>query len=177
MLNDTIRIAAHYKMRMPHDCLLLGKAIVTIEGVGRHLDPDFDMVSVAREYAKQYVLSQFKPAHIKGRIEDIASDMAYLLRDLPGDLQLILKKATKGRLKLEFQHRGLDTFIGEMDKSSNRLSFGLIVAALIIGSSLMTLSDRGPHLLGLPLFGMAGFLLAGLLGLWLIFGIVRSGRL
>ena len=177
VLNDTIRIAAHYKMRMPHDCLLLGKAIVTIEGVGRHLDPDFDMVSVAREYAKQYVLSQFKPAHIKGRIEDIASDMAYLLRDLPGDLQLILKKATKGRLKLEFQHRGLDTFIGEMDKSSNRLSFGLIVAALIIGSSLMTLSDRGPHLLGLPLFGMAGFLLAGLLGLWLIFGIVRSGRL
>ena len=177
VLNDTIRIAAHYKMRMPHDCLLLGKAIVTIEGVGRHLHPDFDMVSVAREYAKQYVLSQFKPAHIKGRIEDIASDMAYLLRDLPGDLQLILKKATKGRLKLEFQHRGLDTFIGEMDKSSNRLSFGLIVAALIIGSSLMTLSDRGPHLLGLPLFGMAGFLLAGLLGLWLIFGIVRSGRL
>ncbi|MEJ2744083.1 MAG: AarF/UbiB family protein [bacterium] len=177
VLNDTIRIAAHYKMRMPHDCLLLGKAIVTIEGVGRRLDPDFDMVSVAREYAKQYVLSRFKPSHIKGRIEDIASDLVYLLRELPGDLQLILKKATKGRLKLEFQHRGLDTFIGEMDKSSNRLSFGIIVAALIIGSSLMTLSDRGPHLFGLPLFGVAGFLLAGLLGLWLIFGIMRSGRL
>lgn len=177
VLNDTIRIAAHYKIKMPHDCLLLGKAIVTMEGVGRLLDPDFDMVSVAREYAKQYVLSQFKPSRIKGRVEDIASDLVYLLRELPGDLQLLLKKAIKGRLKLEFQHRGLDTFIGEMDKSSNRLSFGLIVAALIIGSSLMTLSDRGPHLLGLPLFGVAGFLLAGLLGLWLIFGILRSGRL
>jgi ubiquinone biosynthesis protein len=177
VLNDTIRIAAHYKMRMPHDCLLLGKAIVTIEGVGRLLDPDFDMLSVAREYARQYALSRFKPAYIKGRIEDIASDLVYLLRELPSDLQLILKKATKGRLKLEFQHRGLDTFIGEMDKSSNRLSFGIIVAALIIGSSLMTLSDRGPHLFGFPLLGVAGFLLAGLLGLWLIFGIMRSGRL
>lgn len=177
VLNDTIRIAARYKIRMPHDCLLLGKAIVTMEGVGRRLDPDFDMIGVARDYARQYVLSRFKPSYVKGRIEDVAGDLAYLLRDLPGDLQLILKKAAKGRLKLEFQHRGLDTFIGEMDKSSNRLSFGLIVAALIIGSSLMTLGDRGPHLLGLPLFGVAGFLLAGLLGLWLIFGIMRSGRL
>ncbi len=177
VINDTIYIAARYKIRMPPDCVLLGKAIVTMEAVGRRLDPDFDMVSVAREYARQYVLSRFKPAHIKERIEDISSDLVYLLRELPGDLQLILKKVTRGRLKLEFQHRGLDTFIGEMDKSSNRLSFGLIVAALIIGSSLMTLSDRGPHLLGLPFFGMAGFLLAGLLGLWLIVGIMRSGRL
>jgi ubiquinone biosynthesis protein len=177
MINETIYIAARYKIKMPPDCALLGKAIVTMEGVGRQLDPDFDMVSIARGYAREYILSRFKPAHIKGRIEDIASDLVYLLRELPGDLQLILKKATKGRLKLEFQHRGLDTFISEMDKSSNRLSFGLIVAALIIGSSLVTLSDKGPHLLGLPLFGVAGFLLAGLLGLWLIVGIVRSGRL
>jgi ubiquinone biosynthesis protein len=110
-------------------------------------------------------------------MEQMAEDLVYLLRELPGDLQQIFKKATQGRLKIEFQHRGLDTFIGEMDKSSNRLSFGIIVAALIIGSSLVTLSDRGPHLLGVPVVGAAGFVLAGLLGLWLIFGIMRSGRL
>lgn len=177
IINDTVYIAARYRIRMPPDLVLLGKAIVALEGIGRRLDPDFDMIAVAREYAKNYMLGKIKPAHVKERIEQMAEDLIYLLRDLPGDLQLIFKKATQGRLKIEFQHRGLDTFIGEMDKSSNRLAFGLIVAALIIGSSLVTLSDRGPHLFGVPVFGVFGFLLAGFLGLWLIFGIMKSGRL
>jgi ubiquinone biosynthesis protein len=177
IINETIYIAARYRIRMPPDLVLLGKATVTMESVGRQLDPEFDMTAVAREYARGYMLSKLKPAHIKERMEQMAEDLVYLLRELPGDLQQIFKKATQGRLKIEFQHRGLDTFIGEMDKSSNRLSFGIIVAALIIGSSLVTLSDRGPHLLGVPVVGAAGFVLAGLLGLWLIFGIMRSGRL
>lgn len=177
ILNETIGIAARYRLRMPPDLVLLGKAIVSMEGVGRMLDPDFDMIAVAKEYARRYVLSRLKPAHLTGRLEEMAGDIFSMLRELPGDLQLMFKKAAKGRFKLEFQHRGLDTFITEMDKSSNRLAFGLIVAALIIGSSLITLSDKGPHVLGLPLFGLAGFLLAGLLGLWLIFGILKSGRL
>ncbi|MCX6355796.1 MAG: AarF/UbiB family protein [Candidatus Aureabacteria bacterium] len=177
ILNETISIASRYQLKMPPDLVLLGKAVVNMEGVGRILDPEFDMIAVAREYARGYILSKLRPAQIKWKIEEMAGDLFGLLRELPGDLQLMLRKAAKGRFKLEFQHRGLDTFIAEMDKSSNRLSFGLIVAALIIGSSLVTLSDKGPHILGLPLFGLAGFLLAGLLGLWLIFGILKSGRL
>jgi len=177
ILNETIYIAARYQIRVPPDFVLLGKAIVTMESVGRILDPEFDMVAAAREYARKYALSRFSPGRIKARVEDMTSDLVYLLRELPGDLQLILRKATKGKLKIEFQHRGLDTFIMEMDRSSNRIAFGLVVAALIIGSSVVTLSDRGPHLLGMPLLGLAGFVLTGLLGLRLIFGIMRSGKL
>ncbi|MDD5557010.1 MAG: AarF/UbiB family protein [bacterium] len=177
IINETVYIAARYRIRMPPDLVLLGKAVVAVEGTGRVLDPDFDMVAAARGFAREFILSRFRPAHVRDRLEQVAEDLVFFLRDLPGDLQSIVKKATQGRLKMEFQHRGLDTFIGEMDKSSNRLSFGIIVAALIVGSSLITLSDKGPHLLGVPVLGIAGFLLAGLLGLWLIFGIVRSGRL
>lgn len=177
IINETIYMAGRYHVKVPADLVLLGKAIVTMEGVGRRLDPDFDMVSVSRDFAREYMLSRLKPSYIKGRLEEMVSDVAYLLKDLPGEMQLLFKKVAKGRFKIEFQHRGLETFIAEMDKSSNRLSFGLIVAALIIGSSLITLSDKGPHFLGMPLLGFVGFVLAGLLGLWLIFGIMRSGRL
>ncbi len=177
VLNETIYIAARYRIRVPPDFVLLGKAVVTMEGVGRRLDPEFDMVAAARDYARRYALSRFSPGRVKERVEDMAGDILHLLRGLPGDLQLIVRKATRGKLKLEFEHRGLDTFIMEMDRSSNRIAFGLVVAALIVGSSVVTLSDRGPHLFGLPLLGLAGFVLTGLLGLRLIFGIMRSGKL
>lgn len=177
ILNETIYAAARYQIALPPDFVLLGKAIVTMEGVGRRLDPEFDMIAVARMYARRYALSSFGPAAVKRRVEDMASDLVYLLRELPGDLQLIFKKATTGRLKIEFEHRGLDTFIMEMDRSSNRIAFGLVVAALIVGSSVVTLHDRGPHLFGLPLLGLAGYLLTAILGLRLIFGIMRSGKL
>lgn len=177
VLNETIYIAARYRIRVPPDFVLLGKAVVTMESVGRRLDPEFDMVAAARDYARTYALSRFSPCRVKERIEQMTGDLVYLLRDLPGDLQLIFRKATRGKLKLEFEHRGLDTFIVEMDRSSNRIAFGLVVAALIVGSSVVTLSDRGPHLFGVPILGLAGFVLTGLLGLRLIFGIMRSGKL
>lgn len=177
IINETIYIAAQYKIKVPPDLVVLARALITIEGVGRELDPEFDMFAVSADFAKTFLMSRLKPAYLKGRIEEIVSDITYLVRELPSDLQLILKKVTKGRLKIEFQHRGLETFIAEMDKSSNRLSFGLIVAALIIGSSLITNSDKGPHVFGLPALGLAGFMMAGFLGLWLIIGIIRSGRL
>lgn len=177
VLNETIFVATRFQITLPPDFVLLGKALVTMEAVGRRLDPDFDMVAVARGYARRYALSRFGPTAVKRRFEEMASDMVYLLRELPGDLQLIFRKVTTGRLKIEFQHRGLDTFIMEMDRSSNRIAFGLVVAALIVGSSVVTLSDRGPHIFGVPLLGLAGFVLTALLGLRLIFGIMRSGKL
>jgi ubiquinone biosynthesis protein len=177
ILNEAFYIAANYHIKLPPDLVLLGKAIFTMEATGRLLYPGFDMVSASEGLAKKFLLKRMNPSHIIDRIEKVANDLMYLLKDLPDDLQVFFKKISKGRFKMEFQHRGLETFISEMDKSSNRLSFGIIVAALIIGSSLITLSDKGPHIMGMPLLGMLGFVIAGLLGLWLIFGIMRSGKL
>jgi ubiquinone biosynthesis protein len=71
----------------------------------------------------------------------------------------------------------IDDMIEQLDRSANRLSFSMIVAALTVGSSLIIQLDKGPRLWGLPLFGLIGFSLAGLLGLWLVFSIIRSGHL
>jgi ubiquinone biosynthesis protein len=89
----------------------------------------------------------------------------------------LLAKLNRGEMKIEFEHKGLDNFIIELDRASNRLSFSLIIAAIIIGSSLIIRIDKGPKLFDYPLLGIAGYVVAGLLGLWLVVAILRSGKL
>jgi ubiquinone biosynthesis protein len=89
----------------------------------------------------------------------------------------VLAKARDDRLQIQFVHRNLDHFVQEMDRASNRLSFAVVIAALIVGSSFVLQRSAGPHLFGLPAVGLVGFIAAAVLGLWLAVGILRSGRL
>ena len=106
-----------------------------------------------------------------------SSELLDILKIIPKDAYEIIKKIKMGTLKIEFEHQGLSKLITEMDKSSNRLSFSLVIAALIIGSSLIIIANKGPLIYGFPVLGILGFIFAGILGLWLAVGILRSGRL
>ena len=80
-------------------------------------------------------------------------------------------------LQIQFVHRHFDYFVREMDRSSNRLSFAIVIGAMVVGSSVMVLAAVGPQAFGYPLVGVAGFVVAGVLGIGLALGVVRSGRL
>jgi len=84
---------------------------------------------------------------------------------------------SRGELSVELQHKGFEELIAELDRSSNRISFSLIIAALIIGSSLIIQLEVGPRVFGYPVLGILGFLFAGILGIWLVIAILRSGKL
>ncbi|PJB29663.1 hypothetical protein CO110_04590, partial [Candidatus Desantisbacteria bacterium CG_4_9_14_3_um_filter_40_11] len=99
-----------------------------------------------------------------------------LIKTLPQEIDLLLKKLQSGRLKIEFEHQGLGDLIKEFDQVSNRLSFAMIVAATIIASSLMVQANIGPFVLGLPLLGLIGFIISGVLGMFLLVLIIISGR-
>ena len=86
-------------------------------------------------------------------------------------------KIRKGEFGIQLQHQGLERMIRELDKSTNRIAFSLIIASLIIGSSFIIQIERGPKLFGIPAFGLVGYLIAAVLGLWLVIAIMRSGRL
>ena len=88
-----------------------------------------------------------------------------------------MAKVKKGEMLVSLHHKGLDRLILEMDRSSNRITFGLIVASLVVGSSLVMQLERGPQVFGFPAIGLIGYLIAGLLGLWLVLAILRSGRI
>ena len=106
-----------------------------------------------------------------------AIDYAELLRSVPAEMRDLLHLVKSGRLRIEFEHRGLDPVFRKMDQVVNRIVFGLVLAALVIGSSVVVLSDIPPKLHGLPLIGIAGFLAAGFMGFWLLVSIVRHKKM
>ncbi|HSK08062.1 MAG TPA: AarF/UbiB family protein [Vicinamibacterales bacterium] len=177
LLQDALSVMRRYRIQAPADLMLLVRAFVTIEGVGRQLDPTFKLIEQARPVVLEILRDRFTPAGIAGRAGQVGRDVALALRSVPGDLLEIVSKAKDDRLQIQFVHRNLDHFVREMDRASNRLGFAIVIAALIIGSSLIVQGGTGPLLLGLPAFGLVGFLAAGILGLWLAVGILRSGRL
>jgi ubiquinone biosynthesis protein len=103
--------------------------------------------------------------------------VAEALQTLPRDLMEIVAKARGDRFQIQFVHRNLEHLVQVMDRASNRLSFAVVIAALVVGSSFILQRGAGPSMFGLPALGLVGFVAAALLGLWLAVGILRSGRL
>jgi ubiquinone biosynthesis protein len=92
-------------------------------------------------------------------------------------LDLFLKRAVRGRVRLELEHRGLDRAVTEIEKSSNRLSFAFIISAIVVSSAMIFVAGVGPEVLGYSALGIVGFVVAVFLGLWLAVAMLRSGRL
>lgn len=176
-LIDLLKIVTHHRIRIPSDLYLLSKAMVIIEGVGETLDSDFDMVKLTRPFARKLVRDQHHPVRLVKELLNFGERFYDSLKTIPRDLKSIFEKLRKGTLKVEFEHRGLENLIAELDKVSNRIAFSVIIAAIIIGSSLIMQTDQGPHLFGFPFIGIIGFIVAGIMGLWLVIAILRSGRL
>ncbi|MBN1412008.1 MAG: hypothetical protein JW969_14265 [Spirochaetales bacterium] len=173
-LTDIIR---KYNIFIPSDFVLMVKALATVESFGRRLDPGFDIISLTKPYISNLMFKKFEPSKNIRELADATEEMGYYLKNFPTDLRHILKKLKTGDLKVKLDADRLDYIVSEMDKANNRLSSSVIIAAIVIGSSFIINIDKGPQLFGLPLFGLAGFLIAGLLGLWLVIAILRSGKL
>ena len=177
LLHEFFEILSLYRIRFSPDLMLLAKALVTIEGVGRRLDPDFNMVVHLKPFMDKIVREKIGPAYIGKEASRIFLSFAGLIKNLPRDLQAFINRLNHNRFKIDLEHRGLDRLINDLDRSSNRLSFSMLIAALIIGSSLIMQTEKGPLLFGFPALGFIGYSIAGFLGLWLAVAILRSGRL
>jgi ubiquinone biosynthesis protein len=168
---------AEHRLKLPADLLLLIKAVTTIEAVGRQLDPSFKLVEHATPFVESLIEQKHSPAALAFRTADAGRELLTTLRTLPANLAEITRKIRSDGMQVQFVHRNLDFFVREMDRSSNRMSFAVVIAAIVIGSSIIVHAAVGPHLLGYPVLGLAGFIAAGVLGVGLAIGILRSGRL
>ena len=173
---DYIRLAARYRIRMPRELLLLDKCILELEGLGRLLHPDVNVLVESQQFAQKLIAKRFGPAAMAKGAVDTVKEYQTFVHTFPSQMGQILKKMMSDKFTIDFVHKGLEELMGEMDRSSNRLTFGVIVAALIIGSSLVMAFGGGPKLYGYPFMGILGFIAAGVLGLWLVFLILRSGK-
>jgi ubiquinone biosynthesis protein len=168
---------ARHRLKLPADLLLLIKALTTIEAVGRQLDPDFQMVAHATPFVGGLVAARRSPRAIARRAGHAGREALVALRTLPAHVATIVRRVSADGMRVEFVHRNLDFFVREMDRSSNRLSFAVVIAAVVVASSIIVHAAAGPQFHGYPVLGLAGFVAAGLLGIGLALGILRSGRL
>lgn len=177
MLMEFIEIIVLYNIRIQPDLMLLAKSLVIVEGMGRNLDPDFNMIEHLRPFMEKVLRRRYSPMRVTKDINNILLSYLNLARNMPRDLKEIVNRINRNKFKIDLEHRGLDKFITDFDRSMNRLSSSLILAALIIGSSLIMQTDKGPQLFGFPVPAFLGYTVAGMLGLWLVYAIIRSGRL
>ena len=177
IIDDLMGLVRRHGLRFPPELVMMAKALVMYQGVGTMLYPEFNIIEHAEPYVQKLMMRKLDPARQFKEFSKLAGETVLFLKKLPTDLRDILVKLKKDELGIRFEHRGLERLIDELDRSSNRLSFAVIIAALIIGSSLVFQTGAGPELFGYPLLGLAGFLVASILGIWLLVGILRSGRL
>ena len=162
IIQDILNLTRRYGLHLPGNFVLLVKGLITLEGVGRFLDPEFNVVEIARPFAKELLRRQMRPDYMLRRWRREWGKYLSTLVGLPRGLDRFLSKANAEQLAIRFKHEGLERLLVRIDIASNRIAFGMITAALIIGSSLIMLTERGPQLWGFPAIGLLGFCLAGI---------------
>ena len=159
MLADLMDVLGKYDFNRPREIAELTRALLILEGVGSELYPRFNIAEEFEPYAKKLLPSSWGPQRIADILKDDLLDLEYIARTFPTTIRRFLSKLEEGKLKIELAHRDLEIFTSDLDRISDKLSIALVVAALIVGSSVVISASR--------LLGLMGFTISGLLGLWL----------
>ena len=170
-------MATHHRMRIPPDIFLMIKALTQVEGVARCLDPEFDMISRAAPFIREVRLARLTPNRLFGDAVQLVEQSYEFLTDFPKDLLELSRSLRQKKLSFNLILKDLDKMLATHDQISNRISFAIIIAALVIGSALIVISNMPPLFYGISVIGLAGFLAAGFLGVWLLVAIIKKGRL
>lgn len=176
MLIELAALIRDHHLVLPPDLTMLFKALLTLEGMGRQINPEFDLVAEAAPFLQQTMLARYRPEAVAKRSWRSFTGMVDLFSGLPDDLRRFMRAIRSGALRFNVDVNQLDRFGEKVDRAASRLTVGMITSALIIGSSIVMTVQAGPTLFGLPAFGLLGYIGAGFCGVWLLFSILRSTR-
>jgi ubiquinone biosynthesis protein len=163
-------------INITRDYSLMAKAVLSIEEVARTLDPEFDLRNVARPVLKELQQERTGPRAMVRESRAFLRSMMTGARELPGGIFRIVRRIENDDLTIKFQHKGLEELDDAVNSAANRITLGVIIGSLIMGSSLIIHTNVGPYLFGYPALGMVGYMMSALLGFYVIFDIFRHGR-
>ncbi|SDB47168.1 ubiquinone biosynthesis protein [Desulfonatronum thiosulfatophilum] len=173
-LLDLTNLCRDYGIFLRSDYILMARALLSIEAAGRVVDPDFDSLEALRPVAARYSLRRMVPGLSDKTLLDNLEQRMDELVNLPRRITKLLDTAVAGKLSVELHQSDFGHFPDQLRLIGNRLGGALITAALIIGSTLVYISDVGPHWNGVPALGVAGFSVSGLLGVFLAWKMFRG---
>ena len=178
VIREAFALIYALNLRLPTRFILLDKAIATLASVGIELYPDFNVFEVAKPYARSLMLGRYTPRRVISRAGRETRKLAQVVVEGPQLVNDILHDLRGGQVEIGFVHKGLDEFTQKLTVAFNRLVMALVIAGGLIGSSLIGIfAESGPHLIGVHVISIVGFVLSGILGIWLLWAVLRSGRL
>lgn len=176
MMNDVMKTAIKHRIKIPANFTLLIKTLANMEGLCQDISSDFNFTETAKPFVESMVAERAQPKKVLTKFVENIIDLNESLTVLPRRVNRVLNKLQQGNLVIDLEHKGLNKFISEMDSVSNRIATSLIVSALIVGSSVIMLTGKGPLLFDFPMLGIIGYVAAGIIGLFLVISILRSGK-
>jgi ubiquinone biosynthesis protein len=186
--DQIIHLLLKYHIRLPRNLLLLLKTFVQTESLGKILGSDVSLFEFTRPYARKFLERSHEAGRLLKKIGKESRDLGRYLRETPKFAYDVLSQAAKGKQRLEVLHSGLNSIERRFERSVNRLTVGIVISASLLAAALVLNSGQKvvsfqTHLFGeqpvslTAVFGLLGYFIATLLGLWLIISIYRSGRL
>ncbi|MDJ0841304.1 MAG: AarF/UbiB family protein [Acidobacteriota bacterium] len=176
MIRSLLDLTVKHELRIPAPFFLLIKSITQIESLGCKLDPDFDLSSQLEPFLKRIIMARYHPRRVVRQVYETGSDLLYLMREVPGEMRELIKQARTGRFKVELEHLGLGPLRSTIEKTSARISSAIVLASLIVGSSLIVHSGVPPKWHDIPIIGLGGYLVSGIMGFSLLRAIVKDRR-
>jgi ubiquinone biosynthesis protein len=178
VIREVFGLIYSLNLRLPTRFIILDKAVATLASVGIELYPDFNVFEVAKPYARSLLVSRYTPQRVATRARRETLKLASVFAEYPYQVHDVLEEMRDGQFEIGFVHKGLDEFMHKLDVAFNRMIIAFVVGAGLIGSSLIgVFATSGPQVLGLNVVSALGFFLSGVLGLWLLWGVFRSGRI
>ena len=175
VLKDAAPVAFRHHLQLPSELWLLAKTLAMMEGVALRLDPDFDIVAFSQPYVRRFLFQMALPRSLGPRLIRAGGDWSDLLGQLPRMGSQLLTQAERGEIGMTLEHKGLGRALDRLDRSANRISLSVLLAALILGLALLVPAFNLGEEIGLAtIVVIAGFVGVSLLGLWLAFSIWRS---
>jgi ubiquinone biosynthesis protein len=177
-IREGLNLIYTMNLRLPTRFVILDKTIATLGSVAAEVYPDFNVFEVARPYARQLVAERLSPRRLALRTQREAQELGEIALALPRQIHDVLGELTDGEFLIKISNPGVDDLAHHIDVSVNRIAVALVILGGLVGSSLIgVLAKSGPHLLGLHLLSVLGFVISGAFGIWLLWGVFRSGRL
>lgn len=175
-LRELLGMSFVYRIRVPVELVLMIRCLILLEGAVEYLAPDISIVELAEPFGKKLMRDKFWPRSLSRTILGYLLELSANSFSLPGHLNNLVQTLDEGDLKITLEHQNFNKFISRLNLVGNRISFSLIVASIIIGSSLIAQRSPQSLLWRFPI-AEAGFILAVILGIWLLFSIIRSRKI
>ncbi|MCZ6816149.1 MAG: AarF/ABC1/UbiB kinase family protein [Planctomycetota bacterium] len=179
LFGELVETVRRNDVTLPRDFVLMMKSLAAVSGVIQQLDPEFNLLELIQPKLRKLLAERASPRRLLRQAGMSSWHILNILRDAPRMIRDLMRGMGRGQFQINIRHENIDHLASELDRSSNRLAFSVLMAATIMGSSMVLSLEGDFQILGFEIryLGFVGYALSFMMGIGLVIAILRSGKL